>query len=128
MVLSCSTQTFRGGPGTTYKIVVHGRREQRKPGPGNRPDERVDGDGAVRVETVAVDDVVHALPEGHETAHTEQGARQDLRHPGDVWIGGPLERHSQHSGLGYCCAWRSNVPTKPKQADREDDGSDDHWW
>lgn len=43
--------------------MIHGWCKEREPGCSDGSNEGVNGDRAVRVETVAVDDVVHALPE-----------------------------------------------------------------
>jgi len=63
--------------------------EQRKEGACEGPDERVDGDGAVRVESVAVDQIAQTLPEGDHATETDERNGENLRYPCDVWITRP---------------------------------------
>lgn len=50
------------------KINIHGVREQWEESAEEAADESIYRDGGVRVEAVAVNEVAHALPEGHHAA------------------------------------------------------------
>ena len=82
-------------------------REQWKESPRERTDERIDCDGAVGVEAVAVDEVAHTLPEGYHAAKTEESDRKHLWYPSDVWVASP---------------------GKPKETNRQRDGPNNHRW
>lgn len=69
--------------------MIHGVGKERKEGSSKRSDERVDGNGAIGIEPIAVNQVAHSLPERNHAAETEQGDRKDLWYPEDVRITGP---------------------------------------
>lgn len=66
-------------------------REQRKESSGERSDEGVDGDGTVRVEAVAVNEVAQTLPEWDHATKAYECNGQYLRYPCDVRIARPRE-------------------------------------
>lgn len=63
--------------------------KQREEGAEQRPDESINRNGAVRIKTIAIDEIAHALPERHHATETDERSREDLRDPGDVRVAGP---------------------------------------
>lgn len=82
-------------------------REQREKGAEKTSNKRVHGNCGVRIETIAVNEIAHALPERHHATKTYERGCEDLRPRGDVWVGGPSE---------------------PKETDWKCDGTDNHGW
>ena len=81
--------------------MVHCGTEQRKASPGYGSKEGIDGNGAVRIKAVAVDDIVNPLPEGHQTAHPKQSSSEHLGDPGNVRIGSPSLSQSGAKQSGF---------------------------
>ena len=48
------------------------------------PDKSVYSYCAVAIKSIAIDDIVHALPERHQRAHSDESTRDDLWDPGDI--------------------------------------------
>jgi len=66
--------------------VVHCWGKEWKHRPRNGSNECVYGYRAVGVEAIAVNHVVHALPEGNQAAHADKSGGQNLGYPRDVGI------------------------------------------
>lgn len=52
--------------------MIHRRRKERKDCTANGSQESIDRDGAIRIEAIAIDNVIHALPEGHEASRADE--------------------------------------------------------
>lgn len=63
--------------------MIHRRCKKRKYSTTNRPQESVDCNSTIRIETIAIDNVIHALPEGHKTSCADECYGYNLRHPDD---------------------------------------------
>jgi hypothetical protein len=94
----------RSGPADT-QVVVHSSREQRESTARKRSQECIGSDGRVRMPHVNIDDVVQPLQENHQNSPSDRDPGQDLRNPSDM---------------------RAAGPSKPEEADREDECTENH--
>jgi hypothetical protein len=87
--------------------MVHSMCKQREKCTKKRPNKSVDRNGAVGIESVAVDKVTHTLPKRNHTSQADEGSRKNLWYPCNVWV---------------------TCPRKPKEAYWKCYGANDHGW